>query len=117
MASAGIEPQQLAAVGITNQRETTVVWDRATGQPVAPAIVWQCRRTAQLCEGLKQRGMEPIVRERTGLVIDAYFSATKIRWLLDHTPDGQRRAEAGDLCATFGESRGAEGKRAGEGSL
>jgi glycerol kinase len=99
MASAGIEPQQLAAVGITNQRETTVVWDRATGQPVAPAIVWQCRRTARLCEELKQRGMESIVRERTGLVIDAYFSATKVRWLLDHTTDGQRRAEAGELCA------------------
>tara|TARA_B100000315_G_scaffold103252_1_gene94651 strand:+ start:3350 stop:4867 length:1518 start_codon:yes stop_codon:yes gene_type:complete len=99
MASAGIEPQQLAAVGITNQRETTVVWDRVTGQPVAPAVVWQCRRTARLCEELKQRGMEPIVRERTGLVIDAYFSATKVRWLLDHTQDGQRRAEAGELCA------------------
>ncbi|MCH8225491.1 MAG: glycerol kinase GlpK [Chloroflexi bacterium] len=99
MASAGIEPQQLAAIGITNQRETTVVWDRVTGQPVAPAIVWQCRRTAGLCEELKQRGMEPMVRERTGLVIDPYFSATKIRWLLDHTPDGQRRAEAGELCA------------------
>ena len=99
MASADIAPQQLAAVGITNQRETTVVWDRATGQPVAPAIVWQCRRTAGLCEELKERGLEPLVRERTGLVIDAYFSATKIRWLLDHAPDGQRRAEAGELCA------------------
>ena len=99
MASAGIEPQHLAAIGITNQRETTVVWERASGRPVAPAIVWQCRRTARLCEELKDRGMQPRVRERTGLVIDAYFSATKIRWLLDHTPDGQRRAEAGELCA------------------
>jgi glycerol kinase len=99
MASAGIDARQLAAIGITNQRETTVVWDRATGEPVAPAIVWQCRRTAPLCEELKERGLEPIVREKTGLVIDAYFSGTKIRWLLDHTPDGQRRAEAGELCA------------------
>jgi glycerol kinase len=99
MASAGIEPQQLAAVGITNQRETTVVWDRVTGQPVAPAVVWQCRRTARICEELKQMGMGPMVRERTGLVIDAYFSATKIRWLLDHAPDGQHRAEAGELRA------------------
>ncbi len=99
IASAGIEPQQLAALGITNQRETTIVWDRATGEPVAPAIVWQCRRTAPLCEELKQRGLEPIVREKTGLVIDAYFSGTKIRWLMDHMPDGQRRAEAGELCA------------------
>ena len=99
MASAGIEPQHLAAIGITNQRETTVLWDRASGQAVAPAIVWQCRRTAGLCQELKERGIEPLVRERTGLVIDAYFSATKVRWLLDHTPEGQRRAEAGELCA------------------
>ncbi len=99
IASAKIKPQQLASIGITNQRETTVLWDRASGQPVAPAIVWQCRRTAQLCEELKQQGMEPTIREKTGLVIDAYFSATKIRWLLDAIPDGQRRAEAGELCA------------------
>ena len=99
LASAGIYPQQLAAVGIANQRETTVVWDRATGRPLAPAIVWQCRRTAPFCEELKQQGMEPLVRKKTGLVIDAYFSATKIRWLLDQTPGGQRRAEAGGSCA------------------
>jgi len=98
MASAGIGSQQLAAVGIANQRETTVVWDRSTGEPVSPAIVWQCRRTAQMCDELKQRGLEPVVREKTGLVIDAYFSATKIRWLLEHTPDGQNRAESGELC-------------------
>ena len=84
--AAGIDARQLAGIGITNQRETTVVWDRATGQPVAPAIVWQCRRTAPLCEELKGRGLEPLIRERTGLVIDPYFSATKIRWLLDHIP-------------------------------
>lgn len=99
MAGAGIGPRRLVAIGIANQRETTVVWDRATGLPVAPAIVWQCRRTTPLCEELKQQGVEPLVRERTGLLIDAYFSATKIRWLLDHRPDGQRRAEAGELCA------------------
>jgi glycerol kinase len=97
--AAGIQPQQLAAIGVTNQRETTVIWDRLTGEPVAPAIVWQCRRTAQLCEELKQQGMEQIVRERTGLVIDAYFSATKIRWLLDNISNGQLRAAAGELCA------------------
>ena len=99
IAEAGIKAAQLAAIGITNQRETTVIWDRTTGQPVAPALVWQCRRTAQLCEVLKQQGMGTIVRERTGLVIDAYFSATKIRWLLDNIPNGQHRAEAGELCA------------------
>ncbi len=98
MASAGIGPQQLAAVGITNQRETTVVWDRSTGEPVSPAIVWQCRRTAQMCDELKQRGLEPAVREKTGLMIDAYFSATKVRWLLEHTQDGRSRAESGELC-------------------
>ncbi len=94
---AGVAPVQVRAIGITNQRETTVVWERATGKPVANAIVWQCRRTAPLCEELKARGLEPEVRARTGLPIDAYFSATKIRWLLDNVPDGQRRAEAGDL--------------------
>ena len=98
MASAGIGPQQLAAVGITNQRETTVVWDCSTGEPVSPAIVWQFRRTAQMCDELKQRGLEPAVREKTGLMIDAYFSATKVRWLLEHTQDGQSRAESGELC-------------------
>ena len=104
IASANIKPQQLAAIGITNQRETTVVWDRESGRPVAPAIVWQCRRTAQLCEELKQQGMGPTIREKTGLVIDAYFSATKIRWLLDAIPEGQHRADAGALCAGTGDS-------------
>ncbi|MDP6402799.1 MAG: FGGY family carbohydrate kinase, partial [SAR202 cluster bacterium] len=99
MSRAGIVPSQVAAMGITNQRETTVVWERTTGRPVAPAIVWQCRRTAPLCEDMRRQGLEPLVRERTGLMIDAYFSGPKIRWLLDHTHDGQRRAEAGDLCA------------------
>ena len=94
----GVAPEQVAAVGITNQRETTIVWERATGKPIANAIVWQCRRTAEQCDELRRQGLEPFIRERTGLVLDAYFSATKLRWLLDHVPDAQRRAEAGDLC-------------------
>ena len=99
MSLAGIQPSQIAAMGITNQRETTVVWDRATGQPVDQAIVWQCRRTAPLCQQMRQDGLGPLVSERTGLVIDPYFSGTKIRWLLDHAAEGQNRAEAGELCA------------------
>ena len=94
---AGIDISQVKGIGITNQRETTVVWDRRTGKPVSNAIVWQCRRTAAMCEELKQKGYEKIVQEKTGLVIDAYFSATKLRWILDHIPDGQKRAEQGDL--------------------
>jgi len=94
---AGISFANVNSIGITNQRETIVVWERATGKPVYNAIVWQCRRTAPLCEDLKKKGLEPIVRQKTGLPIDAYCSATKIRWLLDNTPDGQRRAENGDL--------------------
>ncbi len=93
----GIDISQVKGIGITNQRETTIVWDRHTGKPVSKAIVWQCRRTAALCEELKQKGFEKLVREKTGLVIDAYFSATKLRWILDHIPDGQRCAEQGDL--------------------
>ena len=96
---AGIQPSQIAAMGITNQRETTVVWDRTTGQPVDQAIVWQCRRTAPLCQQMRQDGLGPLVSERTGLVIDPYFSGTKIRWILDHAAEGQNRAEAGELCA------------------
>ena len=93
----GIDISQVKGIGITNQRETTIVWDRYTGKPVSNAIVWQCRRTAAMCEELKQKGFEKLVREKTGLVIDAYFSATKLRWILDHIPDGQKRAEQGDL--------------------
>jgi len=88
---------QVRCVGITNQRETTVVWDHYTGEPVSNAIVWQCRRTAPLCEELNQKGMSQPIMEKTGLIIDAYFSATKLRWILDHLPQGQRRAEQGDL--------------------
>jgi len=99
---AGVPFTAVKGLGITNQRETVVVWERATGKPAANAIVWQCRRTAALCEELKQKGLEPLVRQKTGLPIDAYFSATKIRWLLDNIPDGQRRAERGDLiCGTI----------------
>jgi glycerol kinase len=94
---AGISFSAIHGIGITNQRETIVVWERATGKPVYNAIVWQCRRTAPLCEGLKTRGLEAIVRQKTGLPIDAYSSATKIRWILNNIPDGQRRAENGDL--------------------
>ena len=98
IASAKLTSEQVSAIGITNQRETTVIWERATGRPVAPAIVWQCRRTAPLCEALTKQGMETNVRERTGLVIDPYFSATKIRWLLDNISNGQKRADNGELC-------------------
>ena len=94
----GIWAGQVAAIGITNQRETTVIWERASGRPVAPAIVWQDRRTAPQCQELRRAGLEPIIRERTGLLIDAYFSATKIQWLLDTVPDLRRRAEAGELA-------------------
>jgi glycerol kinase len=89
----------IAAIGITNQRETTLVWDRNSGSAINDAVVWQCRRTAGICEELRQRGLESEVRARTGLLIDAYFSGTKVRWLLDNSGDGtQRRAEAGDLA-------------------
>ena len=88
---------KIAACGITNQRETTVVWDRVTGEPVAPAIVWQCRRTAPFCTELAASGHSAAIAGKTGLVIDAYFSASKIRWILDHIPDGHARASQGDL--------------------
>jgi glycerol kinase len=91
--------EDVAAIGITNQRETAIVWDRATGLAVGDAVVWQCRRTAGICEELRARGLEPAVRSRTGLLIDAYFSGTKVRWLLDNAgPDLQRRAEEGELA-------------------
>jgi glycerol kinase len=93
-----ISPRQIEAIGITNQRETTVVWERDSGRPVANAVVWQCRRTAALCDALKAQGLEADFRDRTGLPIDAYFSGTKVRWILDNIPDGQRRAEAGELA-------------------
>ena len=98
IARAGIHARDIAAIGITNQRETTVVWDRRTGKPVHNAIVWQDRRTAPMCEELREVGAESLVRERTGLVIDPYFSATKIAWLLDNLPGARARAERGELA-------------------
>ena len=98
LAKSRVSPAQIAAIGITNQRETTVLWDRKTGKPVHRAIVWQCRRTADICQALKAKGLEKLFREKTGLVIDAYFSGTKIRWLLDHVPDLRRRASKGEIC-------------------
>ncbi len=98
MQKLGIGAADIAAIGITNQRETTVVWDRLTGEPVYNAIVWQCRRTANICDELKRRGLEKTIREKTGLVIDAYFSATKLKWILDNVPSARQRAERGELC-------------------
>ena len=97
LANTQVELGEIAAIGITNQRETTVVWDRATGQPIHNAIVWQSRQSLDICEQLKRDGCEPLVRERTGLLIDAYFSATKLRWILDHVDGAQQRAESGEL--------------------
>ncbi len=95
---AGLKPGEIAAIGITNQRETTIIWERKTGRPIANAIVWQDRRTEPLCAELRAAGLELEVRQRTGLVIDPYFSATKIRWLLDHVAGARQAAEAGELA-------------------
>lgn len=94
---ADIAAKDIAAIAITNQRETTVVWDKRTGRPIAPAIVWQCRRTAAQCEALKQSPLSDVIRQKTGLIVDAYFSATKIQWILDHVPGARADAEAGHL--------------------
>ena len=98
LAKAGLAAKDIAAIGITNQRETTIVWDRATSAPIHRAIVWQCRRTAAACDRLRGAGHEAMVRQRTGLVLDAYFSGTKIAWLLDAVPDARRRAARGQLA-------------------
>jgi glycerol kinase len=98
LARAHLRPRDIAAIGITNQRETTVVWDRETGEPVYNAIVWQDRRTADFCERLKRDGHEELIRQRTGLVIDAYFSGSKVAWILDNVPGARTRAEAGKLA-------------------
>jgi len=95
--TAGVKPSEVAAIGITNQRETTVVWDKNTGKPVYNAIVWQCRRTADICDQLKADGYEDYIRENTGLVVDAYFSGTKIKWILDNVEGAREKAENGDL--------------------
>lgn len=98
---AGINGKNIAAMGITNQRETVIVWDKNTGKPIYNAIVWQDRRTASFCDELKQAGKEEMIRNKTGLLIDAYFSATKIKWMLDHVPNARTEAEAGNLiCGT-----------------
>lgn len=98
LSKVGAGSEDIAAIGITNQRETTVVWDRKTGEPVYNAIVWQCRRTAEFCDALKARGLEDYVRENTGLVIDAYFSGTKINWILNHVEGAREKAEKGELA-------------------
>ena len=95
---AGISPKQIAAIGITNQRETTLIWDRKTGEPVYNAIVWQDRRTAEYCNGLKSQGHEPSITKKTGLLLDPYFSATKLAWILDNVDGARARAEAGELA-------------------
>ena len=92
-----VDPRTIAGIGITNQRETTVVWDKATGQPIHNAVVWQSRQSQAICERLKADGHEPLIRRKTGLLVDAYFSATKIRWILDHVEGAQARAERGEL--------------------
>jgi glycerol kinase len=94
----GVDPKDIQAVGITNQRETTLLWDRVSGKPIYNAIVWQCRRTASLVERLKQDGMGSVIRDHTGLVADAYFSGTKIQWLLEHVDGARERAASGGLC-------------------
>jgi glycerol kinase len=98
IAKAGISGREVAAIGITNQRETTVVWDRETGEPVYNAIVWQDRRTSKYCDELKEQGHAEMIKEKTGLVLDAYFSATKLKWILDTVEGAREKAEAGKLC-------------------
>lgn len=97
IAKAGISPEEIAAIGITNQRETTVVWDKTTGQPVYNAIVWQSRQTMEICEELKAQGLADIFHKKTGLLIDAYFAGTKVKWILDNIVGAREKAEAGDL--------------------
>lgn len=97
MSKIGVTAEEIAAIGITNQRETTIVWDKQTGEPVYNAIVWQCRRTSEYCDSLKERGMVDTFRYKTGLVIDAYFSGTKLKWILDNVPGVRQRAEKGEL--------------------
>lgn len=97
VAKAGIEAKDIAAIGITNQRETTVVWDKNTGKPVYNAIVWQCRRTMDICNEIKTKGLADTFRQKTGLVVDAYFSGTKVKWILDNVPGAREKAEKGEL--------------------
>lgn len=97
MTKVGASAEDIAAIGITNQRETTIVWDKNSGQPIYPAIVWQCRRTSEYCDSLKEKGLVEKFREKTGLVIDAYFSGTKVKWILDNVEGARERAEKGNL--------------------
>ncbi|MFZ2085834.1 MAG: FGGY family carbohydrate kinase, partial [Candidatus Sulfotelmatobacter sp.] len=98
LAQAHVQPSDVAAIGITNQRETTIVWDRTTGKAISNAIVWQDRRTAAFCEQLKAQGHENLIQQRTGLLIDAYFSGSKISWILEHVPGARKLAAAGRLA-------------------
>ncbi len=98
LVKAGVSAKDIAAIGITNQRETTVVWDRETGKPICPAIVWQDRRTAGMCDDLKQKGLDKMIQEKTGLIVDAYFSATKIKWMLENVEGAQEKAAQGKLA-------------------
>lgn len=97
LSESGIKPRQIAGIGITNQRETTIVWEKETGNPIYPAIVWQSRQTADICEQLKSAGPNDTFRKKTGLLIDPYFSGTKVKWILDHVPGSRARAEKGEL--------------------
>ena len=97
MALIGAEPHEIAAIGITNQRETVIVWDKFTGKPICPAIVWQCRRTAEYCDELVSRGLTDTIRKKTGLIIDPYFSATKLRWILENVSEAKERAVRGEI--------------------
>ena len=99
---ANIKPDQIAAIGITNQRETTLIWDRETGEPIHNAIVWQCRRTAEMCDQMRREGLASLFQERTGLVLDAYFSGTKARWLLDKVEGARKRVLAVAHLLFFG---------------
>src|SRR6185436_17199436 len=95
---AGLSVKDMAAIGITNQRETTVVWERASGKPIHNAIVWQDRRTAAFCDELKVQGLHQLIQTKTGLIVDAYFSATKLKWILDNVAGSREKAQRGELC-------------------
>ena len=97
MSKIGAAAEDIAGIGITNQRETAIVWDKNTGEPIYNAIVWQCRRTSEYCDSLKAKGLTEVYRKKTGLVIDAYFSGTKVKWILDHVEGARERAEKGEL--------------------
>lgn len=101
MANLNVTAADIAAIGITNQRETTIVWDKTTGEPIHHAIVWQCRRTSEYCDSLKEKGLTDTFRAKTGLVIDAYFSGTKLHWLLENVPGARERAERANCCSAL----------------